>query len=238
MSGHVWTFSAPPRHPVGSANSPQPPRSCPRMPASLLERKMSWRKVKSFVSFISFASLTSFQGQSFGLLSFSLWTKACRLAVPLVELLVSESLLQRRICGWYDIGETAMKSCASRCGCYITFRAKSQKVLNLRWQTRRRQRKNTWILKVYFSPPPYAVADQPLLQAVTKALPQVEGGLLQSLSAAQLFPIGAWILMDAYSVRFCFCFCGCSCFLGCSLFFDFNHGPVWVGLKISYLSTG
>lgn len=30
-----------------------------------------------------------------------------------------------------NIGETAMKSCASRCGCYMTFRAKSQKVWTL-----------------------------------------------------------------------------------------------------------
>ena len=94
------------------------------------KRRESTGKVKSSESSVSFASLTSFQGWH-GLLSFSLWTKACRLAVPLVELLVSESLLQRRIGGWYDIGETAMKSCASRCGCYMTFRAKSQKVWTL-----------------------------------------------------------------------------------------------------------
>jgi hypothetical protein len=44
--------------------------------------------------------------------------------------------------------------------------------------------------------------------------------------------------MDVYMCVFVFVFVVVRVFLGCSLFFDFNDGPVWVGLKISYLSTG
>jgi hypothetical protein len=74
------------------------------MPASKAERKYWKGQVLGVLGVLCFctASLTSFQRFQgwHGLLSFSLWTKACRLAVPLVELLVSESLLQRRIGGW------------------------------------------------------------------------------------------------------------------------------------------
>lgn len=130
MSGHVWTV----QRLLGIQLGQQILHNLQGLAQGCLhpKRRENTGKVKSSESSessVSFASLTSFQGH--GLLSFSLWTKACRLAVPLVELLVSESLLQRRIGEWYDIGETAMKSCASRCGCYMTFRAKSQKVWTL-----------------------------------------------------------------------------------------------------------
>ena len=116
------------------------------------------------------------------------------------------------------------------------FQSQKSKGMNLRWQTRRRQRKNTWILKVYFIPP--------ICRSRPTSAPSCDESTATGRRRSSAISVRRAALSDrslnldgCLYVRF-FVFGWLFVFFGMFIVFDFNDGPVWVGLKISYLSTG